>query len=163
MSWGTEGWGLIALGGLLAYVSNVFYMWGGTDGFSKIWRRFVGASLMAFTANFVGLFEVNWHWQYLTFFPFLIVGFSLGYGAKTAAEKILKRTLYCVGIVLCCVFGMWASSFSMASITVMILSILVALTSVALGVLNPFKSARLEEFLVSQVMTMFIPFWALVK
>ena len=163
MNLGTEGWGLIALGGLLAYVSNVFYMWGGTQGFSKVWRRFIGASVLASTANFIALFMVCWSWQYLLFYPCLIGGFCLGYGGDTTTEKIIKRTIYALGVLSACFFGMWAHSFNMSSIIVFMLAVFTGLSSVVLGVTNPFVSARLEEFMVCQVLTLYIPFWALVK
>lgn len=163
MSWGVEGWGLVALGGTLGLISNIFYMWGGTEGFTKIWRRFVGASVLATGTNLLAILTGSWAWQYLTFYPLLMIGFSLGYGGDTTIEKIIRRSVYALGVLSCCIMGMWAVAFSTASIVVGILALITGLTSVALGVLNPFKSARLEEFMVSQVLTLYVIFWSYVK
>jgi hypothetical protein len=163
LSWGTEGWGLIAFGGLLALVSNVFYMWGGTKGFGLFWRRFVGAAILAGSTSFIAGQTSSWVPQYLAFYPCLILGFSLGYGGDENWKKIIRRYAYATGVLSCCLFGMWAKSFSADSIVVVVLASIIGLTSVIMGVFNPFKSARLEEFLIAQVLTLFIPFWALVK
>ncbi len=163
MSWGTEGWGLIALGGFLGLLSNIAYMWGGTEGFTKIWRRFVGASILAGGANLLALINSCWVWQYMAFGPCLMLGFSLGYSGDSFWHMVARRTVFALGVLSACVFGMWAKDWSSASITVGILAFVIGMTSVVLGVLNPFKSARLEEFLVSQVLTMFVIFWCYVK
>jgi len=157
--WGTEGWGLVALGGLMAFVSNMFYMWGGTEGFGKWWRRFVGSSVLAASTNIIAACLGLWMWQYLLFFPALMIGFSMGYGGDSTLEKVLRRTIYAVGILSSCAIGLWATGFTAAGWTVTALACVTGLTSVALGVFNPFKSARVEEFLVSQVLTLYIPFW----
>lgn len=163
MNWGTEGWVLVAIGGLLALVSNVMYMLGGTQGFSKLIRRFCASSILAGCACFLALANSSWNWLYLAFFPCLMLGFSMGYGGEELWYKVMRRSVYAFGVLSACVFGAWINSFSASSITVLILAAITGLTSVALGVLNPFKSARLEEFLVCQVLTLYVPFWCYIK
>lgn len=154
-----EGWHIVAFAGLLAFVSNVLYMLGGTDGFSKWVRRVLGAFTLATGANLVALFNYCWTWQYLLFFPALFIGFSMGYGGEDVLTKIIRRSIYAIGILLSCIIGLWATGFTFGGYVLTVLAVITGLTSVALGVLNPFKSARAEEFLVCQVLTMYIPFW----
>lgn len=80
--WGTESWGLVALAGAGAFAGNIFYLLGGTAGWGKFWRRFVGAAVLAGTANFVALALSAWTWQYLLMFPALMVAFSQGYSVN---------------------------------------------------------------------------------
>ena len=160
---GTEEWGLVAIGGFLAFCANVFYMWGGTEGFDKWWRRFVGAFTLAYSANIIAIYLGSWSWQYLLFFPCFVAGFSLGYGGATTPEKIAKRVIYSLCILLSCVAGLFATGFSGAGLLVAGLAVLTGLTSVVLGVFNPFNSARVEEFIIAQVLTLYIPFWAYIK
>jgi hypothetical protein len=158
--WGTEGLGLVILGGFMAFLANVLYMLGGTAGWDKLWRRIGAASLLASTANFIALSLQVWVWQYLLFFPCLIIGFYNGYGGDTMFIKVLRRTLYAFGILSTCAAGLWATGFTSAGWLVTCLAAITGLTSVVLGVLNPFKSARLEEFLICQVLTLYVPYWA---
>jgi hypothetical protein len=160
--WGTEGWGLVALGGFMAFIANIFYMWGGTEGFGKWWRRFIGASVLATAANLLAILTGAWLWQYLLFYPCLMIGFSLGYGGDTLTIRLLRRTVYALGVLSTCLIGAWGAGFLVASLIVVALAGLTGATSIALGVLNPFKSARVEEFMVSQVLTLYVPFWAYV-
>jgi hypothetical protein len=156
-----EGWGIVALGGALAFIANVLYQLGGIS--NKWLRRYLASFVLALAANLVGGLIGNWHWQYILMWPCLIGGFSLGYGGDTTTEKIIKRTIYALGVLMACVMGLWAASFSGAGITLMIIAAITGLGSVVLGVVNPFTSARVEEFLVCQVLTLFIPFWAYVR
>ena len=160
--WGTEQWGLVALGGFMAFISNVLYMWGGTVGFGLWWRRFAGSAVLASAASIVAIALGVWTWQYLLFYPFLILGFSLGYGGDDITMKIMKRLLFAFGVLLSCVVGLFITGFSVAGYVVAWLAFLTGLTSVVLGVWNPFKSATLEQFIISQILTLYIPFWAYV-
>lgn len=160
---GTENIWLIALAGFGAFIANVMYAMGGTAGFGLWWRRFLGSFVLALDANLVALYVGNWHWQYLTFFPCLAIGFSLGYGSDTILGKIIKRTIFAIGVLSVCWFGLWAIGFTVYGWVVLGLAFITGLTSVALGVINPFNSAPLEQFLICQVLCMYVPFWAFVR
>ena len=161
--WGPENIWLIALCGLAAFIANVMYMMGGTQGFGLWWRRFLATFILMVAANGAALFMHVWHWQYLLFFPALIAGMSLGYGAKTTGGKIVKRLIFALGVTACCALGAWAHGFGAMSLVICGLSVFTGLTSIVLGVINPFNNAPLEQFLICQVLTLYVPFWAFVR
>ena len=163
---GPEQIWLIAIGGFSAFLCNVLYMAGGTgfDGKGYKWlRRFLGSSILGITANAIAMYMHVWVWQYLLMIPALIIGFSLGYGGDTTAEKVFKRTICALGILSACAIGYWATGFTAAGLGVLIMSGIVGATSIYMGVANPFNNAPLEQFLICQVLTLFVPFWAFVK
>jgi hypothetical protein len=160
---GTENIWLIALGGFGAYLGNVCYMAGGTSGFGLWWRRFLGSFILASSANIVAIILHAWVWQYLLFWPILIAGMSLGYGSSQFWIKVLKRTIFALGVVMTCVIGAWIAHWSSSALLVLGLSIATGLTSVLLGVFNPFKNAPLEQFIICQVLTLYVPWWSFVS
>jgi len=159
--WGAEQWGIVALGGFLAFLANVLYQLGGIS--NKWIRRYVASFVLALSANLMAIFLVCWTWQYILMWPCLIAGFSLGYGGDETWYKILRRTVYALGVLTACFAGLWATGFTSSGWVIIGLSVLTGLTSVVLGVINPFNSARLEEFLVCQVLCLYVPWWAFVK
>ena len=163
--WGTENWGLVAFGGFLAFISNVLYMWGGTEmswGGKKWLRRYLGSFVLALAASIVAIVLAKWDWRYLLMYPCLFGGFSLGYGGDSVQVKILRRTVFALGSLMACVVGAWIAGWSVSALIVLSLCFITGLTSVALGVWNPFTNAPLEQFLISQVLTLYVPFWAFV-
>lgn len=163
MVFGTENVWLVAGGGFGAFLANVLYMLGGTEGFGLWTRRFLGMSVLALTGNIVALLLGAWLWQYLLFFPILIAGSTLGYGADSTWKKILRRTIFALAISAACLLGAWAHGFTIFSLMIVGLSFAVGLGSVILGVFNPFNNAPVEQFLICQLLTLFIPFWGFVK
>ena len=160
---GTENIYIVILGGFLAFVANVCYMLGGTEGFGKFWRRFIGAFVLALAASAVAILLHCWQWQYLLVLPCLILGFSLGYGGDTTIVKVLKRLCFAFGVLSSLGIMLWIHQFSFYSWIVFSSAFLVALASVILGVINPLNNARIEEYLVSQCLTLFVPFIAFVR
>jgi hypothetical protein len=158
---GTESWGIVAIGGCIALLANILYQLGGIG--NKWLRRYVASFLLAATTSIIGILVGNWHWQYILIWPCLVGGFSLGYGADTTMAKVIRRTIYAIGVLAACFMGLWATGFSVGGILVTGLALITGLTSIVLGVFNPFKSARVEEFMVCQVLTLYIPFWAYIK
>jgi hypothetical protein len=159
---GTEGWGVVAIGAFMAFLANVLYQLGGISGKWK--RRYVASFVLALAANVVGILTQNWHWQYILMYPILCAGFSLGYGGgDDTVLKIIRRAVYAAGVLMSCMCGVWAAWFSGSAWLVFGIAAVCGITSILLGVFNPFRSARAEEFLVCQVLTMFIPFWAFVR
>jgi hypothetical protein len=167
---GAENIYLIGGAGLMALICNFLYAVGGTDmdgpgpEEGKKWiRRFLGGGLLALTSSVVALLMNAWHWQYLLMFPALMVGFSMGYGAPTLSGKIFKRTLCATGVLLACVAGLYATGFTVSGWMVTGLAFITGLTSVVLGVKNPFNNAPLEQFLICQILTLYVPYWAFIK
>lgn len=159
--WGTENWGLVALGGGMAFIANVLYQLGGIS--NKWLRRYLASFILALSTNLIAIFLGKWAWQYILIYPCLIAGFSLGYGGDTTWEKVIRRLVYALGVLSACIIGLWATGFTASGYVVAGLALIVGLGSVVLGVLNPFSNARLEEFLVCQLLTMFVPFWAFIS
>ena len=160
---GTEDIWLIALGGFGSLISNICYMAGGTEGFGKWWRRFLGSFILSLSASLIALYLNSWSWKYLLMYPALAVGMSLGYGGDKQLTKILKRSLFAFGVLTACFIGAWICGFSVSSLIVLGLAIITGLTSVVLGVFNPFKNAPLEQFIISQVLTLYVPWWAFIS
>jgi len=164
--WGTENWGLVAFGGFLSLVSSILYMWGGTAmswGGKKWLRRFLGSFVLAVAASVIAVVLTKWDWRYLIIYPCLATGFSLGYGADTTGVKIRKRTIFALGVLTACVVGAWIAGWTASALLVLGLCFVTGLTSVALGVWNPFNNAPLEQYLICQLLTLYVPFWAFVR
>ena len=160
--WGTENVWLIAAMGFASFIASVLYMLGGTEGFAGKWlRRFLGSAILAGAANLAAVVMGSWQWPYLLFFVCLAAGFSLGYGADTTAQKILKRTIYALGVLSTCIIGLWVTGFTMGGFVIAGLATVVGLGSIVLGVINPITSAA-EQYIVCQLLTIFVPFWAFV-
>lgn len=159
---GTENWGVVAIGGFGAFISCILYMLGGTSGFNKGIRRFGSSFFLSLSANLVAIFLGRWVWQYALMLPALILAFCMGYGADTTWQKILRRSVYAVGVLLACLCGFWAVGGTIGAWIVLGCAFLAGITSIVLGVFNPFNNARVEEYLVCQVLTLFVPFWAFV-
>ena len=116
--WGTENVWLVALLGFMAFISNVLYMLGGTEGFGKWMRRFIASAILAGAASLGAIALGRWVWQYLLMFPCLAIGFSLPYGAEEAIWKIIKRTLFALGVLSACVIGLWATGFTVFGLVI---------------------------------------------
>ena len=161
--WGTEQWGLVAIGGLATYIASVFYMWGGTAGFGLVWRRWIGSFVVALAANLIAVALHVWVWQYLLFYPMLGAGMTLGYGSSRLWVKVLKRTLFALGVLSCCIVGAWIAGFSGPAWIVLGLAFVTGLTSVVLGVWNPFSNAPLEQYIIANLLLLYVPFWSFVR
>ena len=157
---GIENVWLIAIVGFCAFISNVFYMLGGTDGFGKWWRRFLGSFILACASNFLAVYLQNWTWEYLLIYPCLIAGFSLGYGGN---NKWLKRSVFALGVLSALFVGVIICDFCAMAWIVFGLGCLVSVASVVLGVINPFTSSPAEQFIISQILTLFVPWIALIS
>ena len=160
--WGTENWGLVAIGGAASFVASILYMIGGTSGFAIAVRRYIASAIIAGATIFIAIAVHRFVWQYLLVYPALILGFSLPYGASTTIDKVVKRTVFAVGVLLACVCGLWATGFTAMGIVVMTIASLVGMTSEVMGVVNPWSNAPLEQFLICQVLCLFVPWWPLI-
>ena len=160
---GTENIWLVCACGFSAFLANCLYCMGGTAGFTKVLRRYVAPIILTLALNLSALYLETWRWQFILVLPLLIGGFHLGYSATTTWKKILRRTLYALAVVSSCLACVWGTGFTLGGCIIFGLAVFTGLTSVALGVWNPFNSARVEEFLVSQVLTLYIVFWGFVR
>jgi hypothetical protein len=136
---------------------------GGTKGFSKWMRRFLASFILACSANVAAIYLGVWTLEYLLMWPCLIGGFSLPYGANTTWDKVIKRTVFALGVLMACFCGAWATGFTIFGLVILGLAVLTGITSVALGVINPFNNAPLEQFLICQVLCLYVPYWAFVR
>lgn len=167
--WGPEQWGLVALGGFLAFLSCVLYMWGGTENVptkelaGKFWRRFLASLVLAIDANMIAYFSGTWNPKFLLIWPALIFGFCLPYGGDDTMEKFIKRGVFASGVLLASGIGLWAVAHNGHAYLVLVLQAVLGGVSIILGVFNPFKNAPLEQYLICQVLTLFVPFWGMVK
>jgi hypothetical protein len=163
---GPEQIWLIAIGGFAALVCNILYMIGGTgfkgQGYKWI-RRFIGSSVLAAAANGIAIYMHVWSWMYLIMFATLAAGFSLGYGGDTIPEKVVKRGICAAGILATCIVGYFAAGAPAFGIAVCIMAGVVGAASIYMGVWNPFNNAPLEQFLICQALTMFVPWWSMVR
>ena len=165
---GPENIWLIALGGGASFIASVLYMVGGTNmggsfGGQKWLRRYIATFILAAAANGIAIALSVWSWQLILMWPCLIGGFSLGYGGDSTAEKAIKRAVFAAGALSACMVGVWYAGFTGAAWLVFGIAGAIAATSVLLGVFNPFNNAPLEQYLICQVLTLFVPWWALVK
>lgn len=158
-------WGISIAFGLL-FASVVLYMIGGTAGFgeyNKAWRRFVASGLLSANAIMVSFMANSFDWRYFLMFIPIAVGFSLPYGGSSTAKKILQRTIYALGVLGACFVGLWITGFTFFGWVVMALALIIGLSSVVLGVVNPYKNAPLEQGLICLVLNMFVPFWGYIR
>lgn len=133
---------------LIIIVGCFLYMLGGRSG--KITRRVFG-SLICSTAVWVGLLLMGrFRWGALGLYPLLAMGFSLGYGAESNWEKIIKRSLIVAFLCLSGVLLAWL--LGGRAWLILPLQAFIGAGSIYLGVINPIHAAS-EEFFVCLLLT----------
>lgn len=90
---------LIALNGLALVLSCWLYQFGGRFGTSKLWRRLGSALVLALAVNITAFLLGKHHLPYLLLLPCLFAGFSMGYGANTFQQRLIRRILYAIGVL----------------------------------------------------------------
>ena len=139
--------------GTLASISLVglalacfFYQWGGRDASPGKWlRRFVGSFILASTNVLTSILMGVFSWWFLLSYPLLVAGFSLGYGGDSTPEKVLRRSIYALGVcsaglVYCFVLG--GRAWLLLS-----LQVAVGLGSVWLGIKSILHASAEEVFI----------------
>jgi hypothetical protein len=157
---------VVAVGGFSSFVASLLYAIGGTKmsfGGQKWLRRYLGTALLTVSASYTAWAIGEWSWKLLLMYPCLVGGMSLGYGADTTCEKILRRFIFASGVLMACFVGLWYVEFTSSGWIVFSIASIVGLTSVIMGAFNPWKNAPVEQYLICQVLTMFIPFWGFIK
>lgn len=121
------------------FLATFLYMLGGR---SRKWqRRFIASLILAITVNVVSLLRGIWNPYLLIIWPLLIGGFSLGYGADTFFEKVLRRTIYALGVIFSgCLFFTVTNN----AVWVLIPHVGIGAWSIYMGVRNPIESASEE-------------------
>lgn len=160
---GPEQIWLVGAGGLAAFFANLIYSMGGTSPFKLAIRRFGSSGILAAAANGIAIYLHAWTWEYILIYPVLAAGFALPYGADSLIVKVLKRTAYALAIIGAVLIGCFVHHFTGASLLVLLCAFFCGTISVILGAANPFSNAPLEQFLICQVLTLFVPFLAWIK
>lgn len=119
------------------------YGYGGMSGKWK--RRFIAPVLLGIGITGFTLWTDTFNALSLLCVPLLFGALSLGYGADTTGQKIIKRAIAgsaaaCCFIPLFAVYGAWSLLF--------LHILLCTATSVVAGVWNQTSSARTEETLI---------------
>lgn len=165
---GPEEIWLVAGGFVALCIGLVLYMIGGTDmgpgmGGQKWIRRFLGSFIIVGATNIVALLKGVWNYPLIFMWGALIGGFSLPYGSDTLWGKITKRIVFALGCIATSFFGYWAMGFPAFGLGIIIFQTIVGLTSVYLGVKNPYSNAPLEQGMICLLLTLTTPFWAYVR
>ena len=136
--------GFLAVASILGLaIGSALYMMGGRK--DKWIRRFIGSAVISSTVIGLllvfGLFQVKHLWIYLL----MIVGFSQGYGADIGWDKVIRRSLYAIGVVSSGLLLAWTMGGS--AWMVFPLHLGVALWSIWLGYHNPIHAPAEEVFI----------------
>ena len=139
----SELWiGTIAFFGLLlTAVGCWLYMAGGRSGKWK--RRFIGSLVLSAAVWLEFLLMGKFSFWTLLIYPLTIGTFCLGYGAEQIGEKIMKRS-FVVSASLMTSLGIF---FLYGGWAILPIDVIIASTTVYLGVKNPVHAAA-EEFFI---------------
>jgi len=151
------GIGTVAVGSLLGLVACCFlWMLGGRSGKWK--RRYAGSFVLALTVNLAALAMGVWDAWLLALVVTLALAFSMGYGGETTAEKVIRRTVFALGVLASgalCTLVIGGNAWML-----LVPHVGVGLFSIWLGVKNPLHAAAEEVgvcFLLNG-MLVFYPF-----
>ena len=119
------------------------YMLGGRSG--KWRRRFIGSLILSCGINGLCLWRGIWSPWFLLTYPALAIGFSMGYGATGEWMKVIRRSVYALGVlsaglVMAIVLGGTAW-------LVFVPHVGVGLWSIWLGTKNPIEASAEEVFI----------------
>ncbi len=119
------------------------YGFGGMRGKWK--RRFIAPILLGIGIWGLTTWTQSFDWRYLLCVPLLFGALSIGYGANTTKDKIIKRSRAGLAVAFCFTPLFWvAGAWSLLLAHIIVCSVV----STAAGVWNQTKSARTEETLV---------------
>lgn len=160
---GPENLFLICVNGILTTVAACLYAAGGTDPYPKALRRVGSTIVLSAALIFTAIFVHRWAWQYLGVPVILAIGFSLGYGGDSFWQKLLKRTSCAIAIMATSWLCLWATGFTHSGWMNLGIIHWVGATSIVLGAANPYNNAPLEQFLICQVLNIFLVSWPFIK
>jgi len=139
---------------IVKVVICLVYAWlyasGGIAGKWK--RRFIAPGILVGAICLFSVLNGTFNWWYLTTLPALIGALTLPYGADETKEKIVKRFICALALIvapisLFIINGAWAGLAIHAGLCLC--------SHIILGVINPFN-ARIEETLIA-LFTSIIP------
>ena len=139
-------------------VASLLYSLGGRSN-KVLWRRILSALVLASVAITLSALRHHFLLLQLTIFPLLFVGFSMGYGGDAPWYKVVRRTIYALGVVssglvFCLTIGGNAYILLVPHIGV-------GLWSVWLGTRNPLEAAA-EESLICTLLNVCLVFYPFV-
>lgn len=137
------------IAGLILVAASFMYSWGGRSGKWK--RRFIGSAILAAGVNGLCVWRGIWSPYMLIVLPCLIGGFSLGYGADTLGGKILRRSIYCLGVLMSGV--VMAVVLGGHAYWVLIPHVGIGAFSIYMGSRNPIYASS-EEFFICMMLNM---------
>ena len=143
---------------VLVAITALLYMMGGRDGITKGVRRFIAPAILY--SGVLGFAFINGSpsipliSSIAVSMGLLMASYTLGYGASTIGEKIIKRFIF--GLLV------GGSSIALAivsgSYVLFALQVVVSvIVTVVMGVLNPVEAAE-EESIIGFMGCVFVPF-----
>ena len=133
------------------------YQYGGMEGTSKVWRRYVAGIFFTFSLIVLAVFLHRfspWMLASLAAYP---AGLSLGYGGTHFSQKFYRRLRYGLALgVAGLFFAIPTGHWFMGLLQIVFAS----WASVYFGLVNPIQ-ARGEETLISLALVLFVPFMLL--
>ena len=124
---------------MMLALAACLYSLGGTQGFSKLYRRIGTSTFIGAAVNITGLLINSWHWQFLVM-PFVLFGiYTEPYSGDTLWEKVTKRLIVWLSFVACYFLGYWACGFSSSGLCVFILASIISFSTVILGGSKPLE------------------------
>lgn len=141
---------LVYAGTLVGWVAGIIlWMVGGRS--QKLWRRLGSSIVWTLTVNLSALAMSVWTWKLLLLLPALVIGSSLGYGGDTVPEKVWRRSVFWLGVVVLsggvCLWTYWPKA-----IFPFILHLGVGAWTISFAAKNPFH-APVEEAIVASLLT----------
>ena len=133
-----------AFGSLIGLAfASLCYALGGRSGKWK--RRFVGSLILATTVGVSSAVMGKWNPRLIVIYPALAAGFSMGYGGEGALRKILRRTIYAMGILAS--GAIFFLTIGPHALWILIPHAGIGAWSIYLGVKNPMHAASEEVFI----------------
>ncbi len=147
--------GYLAIGALIGLTAgSLCYMLGGRK--DKWRRRILGSAIISSTVIIGCIVFGLFNWLQLFIYLALFAGFSLGYGGTSGPEKILRRTIYCLGV--CASGALMAWTLGGGAWWLFILHLWIAAGSIFFAIKNPVHAAA-EEVLVCVLLNVVLVFY----
>jgi hypothetical protein len=146
-----KGWSKrILFAGIVAIVCAALYAWGGME--MKWLRRYLASAVF-----FIVVCILKRDFKPLFFYPILVLGFCMGYGADSTMVKVLLRAS--VGVMTALGSSLLFVVLYKQWFVLIVQFLLCVGLYVYLGVFNPFNTllggARLEEFVLGMAVFTF--------